>query len=221
MSWIFTLELILFVVLFFTGLMVALFQKNLFWSLPRWVRIGGMLSLLLLVTHIVYTAHEYDEAREITWVENAREWPTVPLRVTWDRRGFEAFNDGIEEAMAVWNRAAGCELLREASAVGTADVRIASADGAPCGKINFDADDPIAGADVAGGAWWCPNMKADVQIKRLGMIDEAHKVFVHELGHVLGLAHDEGGVMGPYADRIEWIIPSRKDAKALAERYCK
>lgn len=172
---------------------------------------------------------------EPVWHPDARIWPSVPLQVTWVRDFWGGHNKSFEGALEAFNDAVGCELLVEAEGGEEIDILIASANGEPCDQMGAE---PLA-ADDAGGAWYCPGGRAEVQIAKPGNITQSYLITFHELGHTLGLAHDgyvpirdEGptfvSVMADNApehvDRLGQgrFLPalSEKDADALRQRYC-
>lgn len=66
---------------------------------------------------------------------------------------------------------------------------------------------------------------AQVTITDIDYPNRMYKIIAHELGHVLGLAHDEARTslmypsMGPTTYQLEVVVPSDYDKKILKEAY--
>jgi hypothetical protein len=181
------------------------------------------------------------EGFEPVWHPQARHWGHTPLAVSWDPIFWQEHNDSMSEAIASMNRATGCELLMVGE-LGPGDVRIVSANGAPCGNSEALVVDPGHSAQT----YLCPDGTAEIHVSYPGDITMSYLIVFHELGHVAGLMHDgmyklpevfPGGGAGPIfvsvmTPNVEEHAPrlgaglrlpdlSDKDAAALHERYCR
>lgn len=202
----------------FVALVLAAYiLRARFTKAPNWFRALYGIAVLALVAHIAWAGSAERERTEGVWAKNARTWDKLPLAVGWDKSRLDPYNEGIRAAMKTWNREVGCTLFVEAATITV--VRIVSADFTPCGL----PENNLGKGDVAG-TWLCANGTAEIQLVRLDATDLAFKIVTHELGHVLGLDHDEGGLMT--AGSLEgldlvFVRPSRADTKALRARYCR
>lgn len=152
-------------------------------------------------------------------------WPHVPITVEWtgvDR----VFDTSMSSALAAWNYAAKCKVLVETSEPSTANVSIGIYDGAACGQDARIEDIPGA---VAGYSRCAPD-RAEVRFRVMSDIRSVFVVAEHELGHVLGLAHDRSALMQqspPLEDTSSlgaspqlMPLPSDSDGAAVGGRYC-
>ncbi len=164
------------------------------------------------------------------WVENARTWDHMPLTVDWSGLKNSAFDSSFKDAMKVWNRAVGRDLLVRAQPGQHADVVVMYYEGAPCG--NNSAHPLDAKAEAA--TFYCPDGTAEVQFRYTSDVVTTYLAAVHEFGHVLGLAHNKRGIMAPVVytndpaalnggglQMAPLIFPWSKHVKALKERYAK
>lgn len=162
------------------------------------------------------------------WVDNAPAWDHVPLKVDWSGLKNSAFDGSVKEAMKVWNRAVGKQLLVPAGN-DKADVLLLPYEGSPCSN-DFAA--PLD-SKAEAATFYCPDGTAEVQFRTLSDVVTAYLVATHEFGHVLGLAHNKRGIMAPVqvmsdptaigfrATLPPVIDPWSKHIKALKERYGK
>lgn len=148
-------------------------------------------------------------------------WPALPLTVTYALDD-GAYDQSLAAALAYWNSELGFTAFVAAPAGDlSADVQV----------ISGSATDPGLGAAyhvvVAG------QLTAVIELRAPGDVSEVYRVFSHELGHVLGLAHDPGetsimhGVLDfgfdqldPTTDPVEriWIVTDA-DQTALRRQY--
>jgi hypothetical protein len=191
-------------------------RASWFMRLSTWRAVAVLGTLVAAAGVGVWQRYLADYQREGVFHPAARLWASVPLTVDWDHRGaLAAYSATIGSAMESWNRELGCTVFVQTS--DHPDVKLTSFDAMPCGR--YEHTEALA-QDDAAGTWLCPNGTADVQLQRLDDIGVAYVIFVHELGHVLGLAHDSGGLMGPSVTATDFVRPSAKDVHALRERYC-
>ncbi len=148
-------------------------------------------------------------------------WDHAPVTVDWSAD----LDDAMPWAMDSWNHAAGCRVLVRAH--GTPDVTVGPYDGTACGR---DANLEATG-DAVAGAWRCSPTHAEVRFKVLSDIRSNGIAATHEMGHVLGLAHDRSALMqaAPELYHPERLAgndgplpwPSDADGAAVGKRYCR
>lgn len=149
------------------------------------------------------------------WHEDARVWPSMPLGVSWDHKFWgDAHGESFELAIDLWNGEVRGRTLLVASDEASADVRIVTADGEPCGKQLV-----LSGDDKDAAAWLCPDGTAEIHISAPGTNNCSARIAMHELGHVLGLAHTPVGIMRTTIGCDDRMIPSDTQAAALQGRY--
>jgi hypothetical protein len=153
-----------------------------------------------------------DYIREPVWMPEVVPFD-APVTVGWggDLVGYE---DEIRAAVAATNDEIGCSVLSLTGTTGTITL-LTSLTRAPCGGFQVRHPGRPTTVFCKGGE------SIDVQVDRLGESVEALQIFRHELGHAIGLAHDESGLMAP---TIAVTTPlhslSTKDRRALRARYC-
>jgi hypothetical protein len=188
------------------------------WFLEQklWLKAVIVLPAIAGMFYSIWYLNSERQKAEPVWADTAREWKT-PITVTWDKTYWEDYDESFREAIKLWN--ADCKIFEFVDQ--DADVLIKSDDGTPCGK--FDPDGRIVEKDEAAGTWYCGS-RAEILIARPGDIREAYRIATHELGHVLGLAHDPPGpgVMEspPTKSVDEMIRASDKDRAAVKDRFC-
>lgn len=158
------------------------------------------------------------EPKQPLWDESARVWPHAPLTVTWDP---SLDGDAIRAAMAMYNDRTGCQLL--VAAYDRSDIIIRHGNEPPCSIV--DAPQP-APEDMAR-AYLCLDGTAEIHVLDIGRTRWAQNLMVqHELGHVLGLAHDDFSASLMFARVLDFAEAkphprlTDKDAEGLRERYC-
>lgn len=133
-----------------------------------------------------------------------------PLKVYVDSRDPIEFQEGIEEAAAIWNLSLGLQVF-ETERVDFGNVSPTNSCGWVSSRVEHDL--PTAG-------YWRGKYYPSTSELCYGLLTispnvkprNISKVFIHELGHSLGLAHDEvdkRSIMYPtvYTDYPQYIMP--------------
>ena len=169
----------------------------------------------------------FHHANEPVWHPRALEFETVPAVVEMDESLQEYYGESLYEAVKWINRVAGCPLfyLTDVGERASSVVRIVHG--------SVDPDHPNYAADAAIGSFY-----SVITVMRPLDIRLQMYVFLHELGHVAGLAHDTYGMMNwrlhsvgagyPFSSGSDIWAPmpltnvffTSKDRKALNRRYC-
>lgn len=173
------------------------------------------LMALMAVVGIGAVGIGYKQCVEPTlpvWHSSAKHWK-VPLTFSVDP-ALDAHVDSVLAAADAMNRSIGCRMLVHERS--SAQVRVLSATGVPCGDVSAT---PISPTDAAG-TWLCPDGTAEVHIQSPGTIDTSMAISLHEFGHVFGLAHS-AGIMAEKLVGNERMRLIDKQAIALRSRYCK
>ena len=149
---------------------------------------------------------------EPTFEADAHIWERsrIPLSVT-STDNLDARD--IRAAVNVWNTR-GCTLLRYDGAGDHGDIVV---------RVGDDISEDAAGGwqmRLKAGKWYGDALIRQPFDRRVIFVTAAH-----ELGHVLGLAHDltqSMSIMYPHAAGREsgYVNATDKDLKALAARYC-
>jgi len=195
-----------------------------FTALKPWVRVVVAILIAGAAFFSVQKCYEKRQDSEAVWMSSARHWRSVPLSVRAD-----AYEGATKSAMELWNTAAGCPLFAQTFvAMGDsisrdplATVVVKATDGAPCGQMEAQG----MGQDDAAGAYLC-GPRAEVHVSHPGDTRQQFAIVAHELGHILGLAHDmwPGSVMYHDSGQVaasKMIRVTDKDSVALAKRYCR
>jgi len=135
-------------------------------------------------------------------------WKKSPKLVYWDLPSdFDGYRKSHEEAMAFWNKELGHDHFKETMLKDIADVTIvwgAANDGIGVMSTNHKRQGD--------------RITATITVKKPGDVRQWMLEKQHELGHVLGLAHDRTGIMNPELDESDgmkiWLLHD-KDRKAV------
>lgn len=178
----------------------------------RWTVVTASVAIVALV---VWAARR-DHKAEGVWDPKAPQWAgPVTVHVS---PALAEHDEPIQAAIDSINGRVGCRVLKRTDEP-FAEVRLRPDDGVACG-------DSVDGVDKPASAYYCAGY-VDVVFRRLDSIGLAHRMALHELGHTLGLGHDEVGMMAPSVvepqagDYPEYLLLSNKDAAALRERLCR
>lgn len=210
---------------YFAAIVLALatfvfaFGTARFWALALWQRLALMGSLVLAGIVGAAGAAARNEETEPTFANDAHLWPSIPIGVAWSAQDIDAYNEGLAAAIKLWNASVGCEIFAHVNGP-EAQIRVRTLGVLPCGK---DRDVPgPEGETIPGFTLDCHDGTMEIQVNALGDIQTGYRVFLHELGHAIGLAHDVpgGGIMAPALDPMNVIEPNVKDVRALRARYC-
>lgn len=175
---------------------------------------------LVCIVAIGLIYHYVVQPREAVWDDRPRPWERAPIVVS----APDDFREPTEVIVGLFNRQVGCRLLLFAMS-GDIDVRVETGVRSPCGRDDAVRIDP----DEAAGAFLCPGARAEIHIAYPGDLFERTWIVAHELGHVLGLAHDDSGLMREKVPvtfdkeghrALPIIRLTDKDAAALRGRYC-
>jgi len=202
-------------------------------QLPRWVFPLMIVITFALAASIWWMKRKaYDE--EVVWADTAAELSPLPVKVEWDKDAWGAHSESFVKAMGEINSAVKCQLFEAANGGGR--VKIVSANGEPCGSAEALVDD----RGHAAQSYRCPDGTYEIHVSEPGDTTTSYLIVMHELGHVVGLAHDGRYVVGEHAPMFVSVMTpnvadharrmeagkmlptlSEKDAKALRERYCR
>jgi len=160
-----------------------------------------------------YDVSTCTDPQELRWSRDS-----MPLSV---RTTNGARESALQGAIDLINTQVGCQILVLDSG------RQPETDGFDV-LVSFDVpmtsgqDHPGGSTQIRRDALSRQRVYIDVYASALNA-DMLHKVLVHELGHGLGLAHDdwEGSIMRPVQlQEVEFVRLSDADQRLLAELYC-
>lgn len=201
----------------FIGSMFFLGKK--FLASPRYVR-WPILAVVVGCTFVsIWMLHDEREKNEVVWAtgEKAVEWPKDQLPVQVAVLPHSDINkQSISYAIDMWNK--DCKLLELVDIQADHHVIIQR------GSVGHK--DPETGKTLAGSTYFKPSTgQFLVTIHQPGDITAEYLILAHELGRVLGLATDDypSSIMASGVQSVKeppYPSPTRKDRKALKERYC-
>lgn len=130
----------------------------------------------------------------------------VPVVLEIDSSLPEDFKPAINAAVLSWNRAAGREILRI---------------GASYNKIYYITDwgiDPMYAGLTKRTVFMSQIVQATINLNGNLKHQDMESLILHELGHVLGLGHTDGGVMDPYLG--DYVLRRTLDTKTIYNLRC-
>lgn len=160
---------------------------------------------------------------DVTAVYDPSECET-PLALTWDRSRMPLIvgaddDSALDSAIDLVNSQVGCEVLRHEN-VASFDADVI---------VDLDAA-MLVGRDHPGGATTHSRdsefvMRAHIDVMAAGDAQTKMRVLVHELGHVLGLAHDDfrSSIMYPTQTQtsdLQFTMFTEHDQDLLNSLYC-
>ncbi len=164
----------------------------------RKVGIGIVIASSIAIAITAPMVHRHNYRTEPTF-DNT---PTLPvhMRVSPSMRGYAA---DIREAIAIWDRAAGCPTV----------VLDTSAAAVTLGLLGVD--DWCGRDTAAGGATaYCADGTRDIRFSRLE--ENATARIAHEIGHALGhRAHDPAGIMAASVEEFGAAYVTARDKDEL------
>jgi hypothetical protein len=181
----------------------------------RWIAISCSIGVVLGVLFAVWI----DDSREKTFAPDRIEYTTdAPITIGWDGSLWR-FDKDIHAALMEIERQVGCAVLSPSGTGGQITMRML--DGQPCGGSGKALDKAHA-----AGTWTCAGGRAEIQFRDLSDPATRYPLILHELGHAMGLDHDDSGdsIMLPkpppmvHGQRAPEF--TRKDRKALKARFC-
>lgn len=206
--------------------MIYAMRRDLIEHAPVGFVVIGMAAAVSLMGVVLFSeaASGHDEA---VWQPGAPRWRDTPVRLGVDPEQYPDHLGALDQAIQDWNRNVGCEVLRRVPIGPGPDVLVHPVDGDVCGGDTTVRRPVQENPAAAASTFYCGGPddppRADVVTRRLDQTSQAYRVFRHELGHVLGLAHGAGPMAARLSPEVtiqnNW--PSEQDVKALRERYCR
>lgn len=137
---------------------------------------------------------ECSEGEVVTW--------TLPIKIAITDTALSA---ATSQAATAWNQWMGAEIFRPAKVGETVDVIVVA--GQPNALLAGITDASLR--------------RRPVMVTMFGPYVSRADVIAHELGHVLGLAHDQGTPWSIMDGSPSWVLPSLTlaDCRALARKY--
>ncbi len=173
---------------------------------------NGIYRVCTLGSQINYDSTVCQNPESLLW-----ERERFPLRVS---TGANQADSDLASAISIINFQVGCEvfIFDGSIPIEQADVSIN-----PYGTMDVELEAFGGSTSHFLDAEW--NLRARVEILGVSNPNMRQRVFVHELGHVLGLMHDdfEASIMFPtqaQTRNIQFIQFTSGDRKLLRELYC-
>jgi hypothetical protein len=150
-----------------------------------------------------------DTTKPLKW---SKDKLPIPYYIDFDK-DHQTYVESVTTAADLWNREVGVALFKRVKLASDSKLIIkwGAVDGDKAGHTSHRGDDrgPTS---------------SEVVLVEASDVRAVHRFAAHELGHVLGLAHDEHAVMQPTApgmspDKMQFILPSDHDKKLLQETY--
>lgn len=177
-----------------------------------WARKGLVASLAIGAMAGIGIAYEkcvvpqeavWDETNPVHWKQEL-----IPIKI-----GGEIYLDATSEAVKLWNDQADCDLFEISN-----NPTIMIIEGTI--EVGKESEDWAAGAFVNANT-----TRGEIVVYRPLMVGTDLSVLHHEMGHILGLAHDRALTMKPIVEekiggKQELVRASDKDIDALNARYC-
>lgn len=187
----------------------------------RYLGYAVLVGSALLACLIAGVAMRADR-KPVHLLAEAPTFRKTPVVVDFSPTLGRTFHRQVSDAVNSVNDAVTCTVLSTTSGETPMIHLFTLLDREPCGGAR------PAPSTKAASTYYCPDGSVDIVVSKAGHIREAYLVFLHELGHALGLPHAENGLMSPtifyedwspYADRpLPTLAPN--EGRAIAARYC-
>lgn len=168
------------------------------------IAVAGMIGIGVAYKQCVVPQEAvWDIGKPVHWSPNL-----IPIKID----GTE-YHPALKEAVKLWNGQADCKLfvIHESPTIMVKQGTI---------EVGAETEDWAAGAFVNGEV-----TRGEIVVYVPLMVGTDLQVLHHEMGHILGLAHDRAWTMKPIFEeeiggRQKMVRASDKDIAALNARYC-